>query len=298
MAELNLLAEGGSFFEGPRWRDDRWWVSDFYRHGVFTVTPEGKMEKVVEVSQQPSGLGWLPDDSLLVVSMVDHRVLRRYPDGRMETYADLSDLATGHVNDLVVANDGNVWVGNFGFDLMAGDDLKPAKLVRIDPQGQVSVAAEDLYFPNGMVITLDQKTLVVGETFGNRMTAFTIADNGELIDRRDWAEFGPRPQPGPRADMLSQLSVGPDGCCLDAEGQIWIADAFNQRCIRVTEGGDITDTIPAPQGLGVFACMLGGDDGRTLLLCCAPDSSAKRRKQANEAVLMTARVAVPHAGNP
>jgi len=92
--------------------------------------------------------------------------------------------------------------------------------------------------------------------------------------------------------------VGPDSCCLDAEGQIWIADAFNQRCIRVTEGGDITDQIPSPQGLGVFACMLGGDDGRTLLLCCAPNLSAKRRKQPKEAVLMTARVAVPRAGNP
>lgn len=298
MAELNLLTEGGKFFEGPRWRDGRWWVSDFYRHGVFTVTPEGVMAKMVDVPQQPSGLGWLPDDSLLIVSMVDRRVMRRYPDGRMETYADLSKLATGHVNDLVVANDGNVWVGNFGFDLMAGDDLKPARLVRIDPQGNVSIAAEDLYFPNGIVITQDQKTLVVGETFGNRMTAFTIANDGKLIDRRDWAEFGSRPQPGPRADMLNQLSVGPDGCSLDAEGQIWIADAFNQRCIRVAEGGHITDEILAPQGLGVFACMLGGDCGRTLLMCCAPDSSAKRRKQANEAVLMTAKVVVPHAGNP
>lgn len=298
MAELNLLTDGGSFFEGPRWRDDRWWVSDFYRHGVYTVTTDGLVEKVLDAPQQSSGLGWLPDGSLVWVSMVDRKVMRRSPDGETSVYADLSGHATGHVNDLVAANDGNVWVGNFGFDLMEGADLQPAKLMRIDPEGKLSVAAEDLYFPNGMVITPDQKTLVVGETFGNRMTAFTIADDGELYDRRDWAEFGPRPAPGPRADMLKQLSIGPDGCCLDAEGQIWIADAFNQRCIRVAEGGEITDEIKAPEGQGVFACMLGDTDGRTLLMCCAPDSSAKRRKHANEATLYTARVAVPHAGNP
>lgn len=298
MADLNLLFAGGSFFEGPRWRDGQWWVSDFYHHGVFTVSPDGERRQVLEAPQQSSGLGWLPDGSLVFVSMLDKKVMKQAPDGAISEYADLSDHAGGHVNDLVVANDGTVWVGNFGFDLMEGDDLKPAKLVRIDPQGKVSVAADDLFFPNGMVITPDQKTLVVGETFGNRMTAFTIADDGELYDRRDWASFGDKPKPGPRAGLLKQLSIGPDGCCLDAEGQIWIADAFNQRCIRVAEGGEITDEIPAPEGQGVFACMLGDDDGRTLLMCCAPDSAAKRRKQANEATLYTARVAVPHAGNP
>lgn len=298
MADVNLLTDGGQFFEGPRWRDDRWWVSDFYRQAIYTVTMDGLVDKVLDVPGQPSGLGWLPDDSLLFVSMVDQKVMRRTPDGQVSEYADLSAYATGHVNDLVVANDGNVWVGNFGFDLMQGADLVPAKLMRIDPEGHLSVAAEDLYFPNGMVITPDQKTLVVGETFGNRMTAFTIADDGELYDRRDWAEFGSRPAVGPRADMITQLKVVPDGCGLDAEGQIWIADATNQRCIRVAEGGEITDEIAAPDGLGVFACMLGDTDGRTLLMCCAPDSAEKRRKQASEAALYTARVAVPHAGNP
>ncbi len=298
MADLNLLTDGGSFFEGPRWRNGRWWVSDFYRQGIYTVTTDGLVEKVLDVPQQPSGLGWLPDGSLVYVSMVDRKVMRRSPEGDISEYADLSGHATGHVNDLVAANDGNLWVGNFGFDLMEGDDLRPAKLMRIDPLGNLSVAADDLYFPNGMVITPDQKTLVVGETFGNRMTAFTISDDGGLYDRRDWAEFGPRPEPGPRADMLKQLSIGPDGCGMDAEGQIWIADAFNQRCIRVAEGGEITDEIRAPAGQGVFACMLGDTDGRTLLMCCAPDSSAHRRKKANDAALYTSRVAVPHRANP
>lgn len=298
MSGLSLLADGGCFFEGPRWRDGRWWVSDFYRHGVFTVTPDGEMEKVLDMPQQSSGLGWLPDGSLLVVSMLDHKVLRRRPDGGTEIYADLNDHATGHVNDMVVAEDGTAWVGNFGFDLMGGADLEPATLVRIDTDGTVTAVAEDLWFPNGMVITPDNRMLVVGETFGNCMTAFTIGTDGELSNRRPWAAFGERPERGSRRDMLKQLAVGPDGCCLDAEGQIWIADAFNQRCLRVAEGGEITDEIRAPEGQGVFACMLGGEDGRTLLLCCAPDSAAGRRKQAREAVLMTARVAVPHAGRP
>ncbi|MDX1799507.1 MAG: SMP-30/gluconolactonase/LRE family protein [Marinobacter sp.] len=296
--QLDVLTEGGSFFEGPRWRDGRWWVSDFYRHGVFTVDPDGTMEQVMTVPNQSSGLGWMPDGSLLVVSMLDHRILRRWPDGRLDEHADLSEVATGHVNDMVVGSDGSAWVGNFGFDLMGGADLRPAKLVRVSATGQVTVAADDLYFPNGMVLTPDEQTLVVGETFGNAMTAFTIAADGTLTDRRAWASFGDRPKPGPRADMLAQLAVGPDGCCLDAEGHIWIADAFNQRCIRVAPGGDITADIAAPEGQGVFACMLGGDDGRTLLLCCAPDSSAKRRASTREAILVTARVEVPHAGRP
>ena len=214
MSGLSLLADGGCFFEGPRWRDGRWWVSDFYRHGVFTVTPDGDMEKVLEMPQQSSGLGWLPDGSLLVVSMLDHKILRRRPDGGTEIYADLNDHATGHVNDMVVAEDGTAWVGNFGFDLMGGADLEPATLVRIDTDGTVTPAAGDLWFPNGMVITPDGRTLVVGETFGNCMTAFTIEADGKLSNRRPWAAFGECPERGPRRDMLKQLAVGPDGCCL------------------------------------------------------------------------------------
>ncbi|WP_336367586.1 SMP-30/gluconolactonase/LRE family protein [Marinobacter sp. C2H3] len=298
MTTLAQLTDGGCFFEGPRWHDGRWWVSDFYRHGVFTVTPEGRMDRVLDMPEQSSGLGWLPDGSLLVVSMLDHTVLRWHPELGLSTYADIGEYATGHLNDLVVSAEGTAWVGNFGFDLMGGADVAPATLVRIDTDGTVSPAADDLWFPNGMVITPDGGTLVVGETFGNAMTAFTIGADGSLTDRRPWAAFGPRPALGSRRDMLAQLSVGPDGCCLDAEGQIWIADAFNQRCIRVAEGGAITQEIRAPEGQGVFACMLGGDDGRTLLLCCAPDSAASRRKAAREAVLMTARVDVPHAGRP
>lgn len=299
MAEqLERFVEGGTFFEGPRWHDGHWWTSDFYSHAVSKITPQGDMETVCEVPGQPSGLGWLPDGSMLIVSMLDHRVLRRWPDGRIDTHADLSEFATGPANDMVVAEDGTAWVGNFGFDLMGGEDVRSTCLVRISPEGDVSLAAEEMYFPNGAVITPDGKSLIVGETFGNRMTTFTIDAHGQLIDRRAWAAFGPCPEPGPRASMLKQLAVGPDGCCLDAENHLWIADAFNQRCIRVAPGGEIVDEVTTPDGQGVFACMLGGEDGHTLLLCVAPDSSANRRRQVREGSLWTARVEVPHAGRP
>ena len=298
MTKLDRLVEGGCFFEGPRWHQGRWWVSDFYRHGVFAIDEQGRTEQVMTVPGQPSGLGWMPDGSLLTVSMLDKRILRRLPDGEVREHANLDAFATGHVNDMVVAADGSAYVGNFGFDLMEGADLLPAQLVCVDPSGGTSAVAEDLYFPNGTVITPDGGTLIVGETLGNCLTAFSINDQGGLENRRDWARFGPRPAPGPGEEVLKQLMVAPDGCCLDAEGQIWVADALNQRCVRVAEGGDITEVIAAPAGQEVFACMLGGEDGRTLLLCCAPDSAASRRESAQEAVLMTARVAVPHAGRP
>ncbi|RFA25796.1 gluconolactonase [Alkalilimnicola ehrlichii] len=295
---LRKLLDGGTFFEGPRWRDGRWWISDFYSHAVFTVTPEGEATQIAEVPTQPSGLGWLPDNSLLIVSMLDCRLLRQGTDGKLEPYADLSAYAGGHANDMVVDEQGRAWVGNFGFDLMEQEDPRPTQLVRVDPDGSVTPVADDLRFPNGSVITPDGRTLIVGETFANRMTAFTINADGSLGERRTWAQFGPTPELGPQAEMRQQIKVAPDGCCLDAEGHIWVADALNGRCLRVAEGGEIVEEVAAPEGLGVFACMLGGHDGRSLLLCCAPDSLAKHRAAAREASLWVCEVDVPHAGLP
>ena len=297
-SEPRMLLTGGAFFEGPRWRDGRWWVSDFYRRTVSTVTPDGREEVQFEVAAQPSGLGWLPDGSLLVVSMTDRKLLRDAGAGRLEEYADLSNVATGYANDMVVDAAGRAWVGNFGFDLMSDAPPKATRLARVDPDRSVHVAADDLLFPNGSVVTPDGRTLLVGETFGNRVTAFTIADDGSLHDRRVWAQFAATPTPGTRAEVVRQMRVAPDGCALDAEGHLWIADAVGGRCIRVAPGGEVVDAVSVPDGQVVFACMLGGDDGRTLLLCCAPDSAAKRRAAAREAILMTAEVDVPHAGLP
>jgi len=280
---FTTLAAGGSFFEGPRWHDGRWWVSDFYRHAVLAVAPDGTTEQVMTVEAQPSGLGWLPDGSLLVVSMKDHRVLRRAPDGTVTVHADIGEHCGGLANDMVVAADGRAWVGNFGFDLMAGERARTASLVGIDPGGAVSVAADDLRFPNGSVISDDGTMLVVGETTGGRYTAFTITAEGLLTDRRVWATVE---------------GVAPDGCTLDAEGRIWAADALGNRLVRVAADRGVVDEIAAPDSLGVYACMLGGDDGRTLLACCAPDFIEHNRAAAREAVLVTTTVDVPHAGLP
>jgi sugar lactone lactonase YvrE len=277
------LADGGGYFEGPRWHDDRWWVSDFYRHTVFAIDADGTHDEFLTVEAQPSGLGWMPDGSLLVVSMKDRRVLRRWPDGSVTVHADIRDHCGGHANDIVVDARGHAYVGNFGFDIMAGAPPCSANLVHVAPDGSADRAADDLAFPNGSVITPDGSTLIVGETMGGRYTAFTLGSDGSLTDRRVWATIE---------------GVAPDGCALDAEGCIWAADALGNRLVRVAEGKGVVDEIPGQDGLGIYACMLGGPDGRTLLACAAPDFFESSRAMAREALLLTTEVDVPHAGLP
>ncbi|GAB3359020.1 SMP-30/gluconolactonase/LRE family protein [Modestobacter lapidis] len=297
MRELTTISTGGSYFEGPRWHDGTWWVSDFYTHQVRRVSAAGAETVVATVDQQPSGLGWLPDGSLVIVSMKDHRLLR-LADGELTTLADLTPHCGGHLNDCVVDAAGHVFVGDFGFDLMGGGDGAPASLKRVDPDGTITVVAEGLQFPNGSVITPDGGTLIVGETLGNRFTAFDLAPDGSLSGRRVWAQLGPEVTGSATAEVLGQLVVAPDGCTLDADGHLWAADAVGNRVVRVAPGGDLVDEIAAPAGQGVFACALGGDDGRTLLMCCAPDFAEHNRAPVREAVLVTAQVDVPHAGRP
>jgi sugar lactone lactonase YvrE len=247
------------------------------------------------VPGQPSGLGWLPDGRLLVISQHDNRLLRREADGSLVTHADLTAHVTGEPNDMVVDEQGRAFLGNFGFDLMAGAPVAPTVLLRVDPDGTVTQVADDMWFPNGSVIT-DDGVLLVDETFGNRITAFDVGADGGLTNRRVWASFGDLPTERDLQAALGQLVVGPDGCGLDAEGALWIADALGNRVLRVREGGEIADEIGA--GTGVFACMLGGEDGRTLFLCAAPDFDRAARSAAREAQLLAARVEVPHAGRP
>ena len=206
-------------------------------------------------------------------------MLRVEHDGRVVTHADLSSIATGNCNDMVVASDGTVYVGNFGFDLNTGEPPRAAALARVTAGGDVSVGAEGFEFPNGAVITPDGVTLMVGETMGRRVTAFTIAADGTLHDRRVWAELG---------------DVMPDGCTLDAEGAIWFADAGSSVVVRIREGGEVVDRIDA--GQRTFACALGGDDGRTLFVLCA--DGAGEGAAAPTGTIRTHRVDVPHAGSP
>ncbi|WP_236792169.1 SMP-30/gluconolactonase/LRE family protein [Amycolatopsis sp. GM8] len=290
-----LVLEGFSYLECPRWHDGRLWVSDFYTEKVVAIDGRGGAEDVAEVPGQPSGLGFLPDGRLLIASMRDHRVLVRDGSGRLEEHADLSGVVSGVLNDMIVDDHGRAWVGNFGFDLMGGAPLRDTTLTRVDADGSVSVAAEDLRFPNGMVI-LPGGVLVVAETFAGRLTAFDIGEDGELSGRRVWAQFGQAPQTDDVGEAVQGLEVAPDGICADAEGAIWVADAVHNRVIRVQEGGRILDEIDA--GTGVFACMLGGDDGRTLFLCAAPSFAEHERRPVREAQLLAVGVEVPHAGLP
>ncbi len=294
---FTALLAGCSFLEAPRWHDGRLWLSDFYTQRVLAVDAAGRAQTMAEVPQQPSGLGWLPDGRLLVVSMRDRKLLRREADGTLVQHADLWALAGGHCNDMVVDAQGRAYVGNFGFDLMGGASPQTAGLARVDPDGRVALVAEGLCFPNGMAITPDGCTLIAGESFGNRISAFDIAADGSLGPRRDWARFAPLPTAADFMGVLGQLVIAPDGCTLDAEGALWVADAIGQRVVRVRAGGEIVQTLSTAP-LGAYACALGGDDGRTLFLCVAPDFDEHARRAAREAQLWTLRVEVPHAGRP
>lgn len=295
---MQKLLDGGTFFEGPRWHAGAWWVSDFYTHRVLTITPEGKAEVAAVVENQPSGLGFLPDGTLLVVSMKDRRVLRRLPDGTLTLHADLTAVTGGFVNDMVVDRKGRAYAGNFGFDIFGGGKPATATLVRVDPDGTISVAADDLRCPNGTVITADGKTLIVAESFAARLTAFTIDEHGGLSDRRVWAALGPTPA-WDSLETIMQAEFLPDGCAIDVEGHVWVADALNGRACRIAPGGKIVDEVRAPNGWGLYACALGGPNGRSLLLCSAPDFNDVKRKATPEAMLYVHEVTVPRgAGLP
>jgi sugar lactone lactonase YvrE len=279
--QIEIVHEGLDFGEGPRWHDGRLWVSDFYAHRVQSFGPTGDRRVEVELDDQPSGLGWLPSGELLVVAMTTRQVRRVSADGQVHLHADLSSIANGHCNDMVVDRSGNAYVGNFGFEMGAGRVRpEPADLALVRPDGAVEVAASGLRFPNGSVITPDGGTLIVGESMGQRYTAFTIDEDARLSGQRTWADL-----PG----------KGPDGCVLDADGAIWMADSFGAGCFRVTEGGEVVDSVTASQP--VYACMLGGADRRTLYLITAPafgDDQAGQGRGRIEAV----DVEVPGAGWP
>jgi sugar lactone lactonase YvrE len=279
---LKTVLDGLAFPEGPRWRDGRLWFSDMHAHEVVAMAPDGARETMFSHDGPVSGLGWLPDGRMLVVSMLDRRLLRIEPDGRAALHADLGGVATGNCNDMVVDAAGRAYVGNFGVGYPDVAKIQPAKLARVDPDGRVSVAAEGLLFPNGAMITPDGKTLIVGETFGGGMTAFDIAGDGSLSNRRDWGR-------------LTQGAV-PDGACLDAEGAVWVASPTTNDVIRLKQGGEVLERITA--GQGCFACMLGGADRKTLYVLTSagsdPAECAEKRTGRIEAV----QVEAPGAGLP
>lgn len=285
---ISVVLEGYTYLECPRWRDGRIWVSDFYTYQVVSARGDGSDVRVeAVVPAQPSGLGWLPDGRLLVVSMRDRRVMRREPDGELVAHADLSRHATGHANDMLVDSVGRAYVGNFGFDLMGGGAVATADLIRVDPDGSVHVAARELHFPNGMAITPGGE-LLVNETIGNRISAFAIAPDGSLGARRDWATFGPVPSAPDLATATRQIVLAPDGSCLAPDGSLWVADALGGRVARVADGA-LVEQIAFDSG--AFACGLGGEDGKTLFVCAAPDFNEHQRKVETRARLLAVQLA-------
>jgi sugar lactone lactonase YvrE len=279
-AKIATLLDGLTFPEAPRWHAGRLWFSDFYTCRVLAVDLAGQVEEIANVPQRPSGLGWTPEGDLLVVSMLDRRVLR-LRDGSLGELADLSWLATGPCNDMIVDMAGGAYVGNFGFDLHAGEPKRATALARIDPDGHVVRAANNLLFPNGMVITPDGRTLVVAETFANQLTAFDINSDGTLTDRRVFAQMD---------------DCFPDGICLDTEGAIWVADARGAGVMRVFDGGRIDRAISVAPRI-VYACMLGGADRHTLFLCTS-SGSGPAVAQKRDGRIEFLHVDVPGAGLP
>lgn len=281
----NTVLSGLAFPEGPRWHDDRFWFSDMHAYEVVSVGADGTRITEAVVPNQPSGLGWLPDGRLLVVSMTDRRLLRREADGTLVTHADLSQLASWHCNDMVVDGVGRAYVGNFGWDLL-GRTNSPAltNLVCVEPDGAAREVASDLNFPNGCVITPDGATLIVGESGARRLTAFTIAADGSLGERRLWAD-------------LPEGST-PDGICLDAEGAVWSACPRTGAVWRIAEGGEVLARVDPDAGQRTYACMLGGEDCRTLFLCVASTADPDECRARRDARIVSVTVDVPGAGLP
>jgi sugar lactone lactonase YvrE len=259
--ELQTLMTGLVFVESPRWHEDRLWFSDWGTQEVIAVDLEGKSEVIVRVptvderdgpvARGPFCIDWLPDGRLLIVSGRDRLLLRREPDGSLVTHANLTGLSDHPWNDIVVDGRGNAYIGNTGFDFPGGE-FATGILAVVDPHGSARQVADGLSFANGMAVTPDNSTLIVAESYGKRLTAFEIAPDGSLSNRRVWAD----------------LDGGfPDGICLDADNAVWYGDVPNKRCVRVREGGEVLQTINLDRGC--FACTLGGVDKRTLFLMAA-----------------------------
>ena len=281
--ELGTLVDGIVFGEGPRWHAGRLFFSDIKGHRVEAVDLEGTRETVALLRGEPSGLGWLPDGRLLVVSMLDHRLLRLDPEGLREV-ADLSPHCGGRANDMVVDAQGRAYVGNIGFDLEAQPIApRPTSLVRVDPDGSVHVAARELWCPNGLAITADGRTLVVAESAAGRLAAFDVAADGSLSGQRIFAAL---PE-----------GAAPDGICVDAEDAVWVASPTTREFLRVRAGGEVAERIPTGERIAI-ACALGGPARRTLFLITSATMSLAEAGRGRFGRIETCAVAVPGAGWP
>lgn len=276
-----VLVDDLVFPEGPRWHDGRLWLSDMHGHAVLAIGLDGRREVVASVPARPSGLGWLPDGRLLVVSMEDRKLLRQ-DSGRLVLHADLAPFVGGDPNDMLVDDRGRAYVGNFGFDMHGGARPQPTSLLLVEPNGKARVVAENLMFPNGTVITQDRRRLIVAESFASRLTAFDLAPDGSLANRRTFAELGART---------------PDGIAIDAEDAVWASCFGQDEFVRVRDGGEIVARVDV-SGRRAVACALGGPDRRTLFLLTAETTLEELAQGKSRGKVETVRVDVPGAGIP
>ncbi|HZU74954.1 MAG TPA: SMP-30/gluconolactonase/LRE family protein [Acidimicrobiales bacterium] len=274
-----VLIEGRAFLEGPRWRHGRLWLSDVPTGEVLSVDMDGKVEVVAAIDGAPSGLGWLPDGTLLVARGEPAAIMAVSPGGQVGVYVDLTGVASFAPNDMVVDPSGRAWVGTC--DLAGIPSPRPSQVLLVGPDRSVSVVDDSMRFPNGSVVTPDGRTLIVAETFGEGLAAFDIDDDGVAGAKREWARV-----PGSY----------PDGICLDADGAVWFADALGQAAVRVRQGGEVLDRVPTEQGC--YACTLGGPDGRTLFLLTGRFGPAQAQLANRVGRVETVSVEVPGAGSP
>lgn len=282
--DLRTLADGFTLLEGPRWHEGRLYVSDMMTHQVLVLDPDGGFRQVCEVAGQPSGLGFLPDGTMLISSMLDKR-LYAYSHGRLSQYADLSHVARGPINDMVVDAHGRAYVGHAGASGFA--EKLPAEVFLVDSDGKISVAADGLACPNGMVLSHDGRTLTVAESFAYRLSAFDVDTAGQLSNRRILAQFGPEPEEGARLHhMLDSGFAFPDGIDIDPESNVWVANPNGPGpgVLCLDPDGRLADSIDTGHE-GVYAVAVGGDDMKTLFLCAGAHLGHRRAGSAQARLL-------------
>jgi sugar lactone lactonase YvrE len=275
---MTVLMTGIVFGESPRWHDGRLWFSDWGAHQVIALDPDGGHEVAASVPSFPMCIDFLPDGRLLVVDSAHQRLLRREPDGSLVTHADLAAISKKPWNDIVVDAHGNAYINSIGFDFPGGEPA-PGFVVRVAADGSVRRAADDLAFPNGMAITADGATLLVAESYGNRITAYDIGADGALDNRRVWA---------------NTADDHPDGICLDADGAVWYADVGNRHCVRIREGGEILATVELDRG--AFACILSRGDQPRLYVTAQQWGGAPSAEPTGQVIAYPAPA--PGAGKP
>ncbi len=282
MRDLRTIVDNLVFAEGPRWHDGALHISDMHGGRVLRIGDDGGLTSLAEIDDMTSGLGWLPDGRLLVVSMAARKLMRRETDGRMVEHADLNAVATFHCNDMIVGADGTAYVGNFGFSLFPMGNPCLAVVARVEADGTVTVGASDLWFPNGIALTADGRTLIVAESAGFCLTAFTVAKDGTLSDRRIWA---PLPE-----------GHAPDGICLDEDGAAWVAIPHLKQFVRVLHGGEIAETIAVERH--ALACVLGGPHRRTLFMTVSTELEPEKCLSNPTAAVLATEVDVAGTGRP